>query len=533
MKVTREPLSSVAFIFAGYVFVIIVGITYLSSMDQYPSVFVRFNDSSATVNTPPPTVNPDCVVQAVPDFGTAPLSTTISITSENTAISHNKHKFIFGDGTQTGNISNSTQTHAYQNGGNYGITVELRECSFLRCTVVGSCSTSLSVINTSTPTPTPSVSLTPTPAPTQPGSCGLIAVPSSGARPLNTSFSIQENNLNSHNRHYIRYTNTQDWIRLSNNDPVSIPSYIYDTDGNYTATFEARSCGLFSCRVVASCSTAITVSFSTPPSSGGLSARDDFNTSCADCWPGWTQLDSPNNGVQDPRVINGLGFSFINGYAYYDYYLQNKRHMRFDASLPDIKGIHAGFKFSSAGGGAFRLNPRNGDGYCLQEGNVNGYTSDELVVFTMQENGATDLTSSWYGAFIGDYRILDPTYIPDEGGEDGSPYIAVGIIQRRGDTGEIILHNVQAISQLPRFQPVDVDFSVDGGILTADFSFPNLPSRGTTSVMGAVDPLQPVISGGKAGLIHIATETSVNGYVCSSVSQREIATEFFEIRQSP
>lgn len=112
----------------------------------------------------------------------------------------------------------------------------------------------------------------------------------------------------------------------------------------------------------------------------GFSVRSDHG------WSGWQEISKPSFGV-GPRVQNNLGFIFINGGS--ESYQKNIEHLVFeqlncDKFIPNFITAHFSFNNSLVGG---RLFLDNGNITCLDQSSIGAFSSDELVIITLRDNG--------------------------------------------------------------------------------------------------------------------------------------------------
>jgi hypothetical protein len=244
------------------------------------------------------------------------------------------------------------------------------------------------------------------------------------------------------------------------------------------------------------------------------SRRADFAVSCGNCWPGWVEVARPRKGV-GPRIQNGNASIFING-SNHDPNL-NQEHLQFGSSSDHTDEVNVEFNFNNATiGGRLRLT--SGNFLCLTPERVNAFVTDELFVITLRDEG-----HSWYGAFVGDFTLLDPEYSP--GIQPSQTYTTIGLLEQRDSELQVL--TVKPIAQVTRFSQIRSRFFLgESGpaapTLTAAFQFADGRKESVTS---RIDPDQRV-GAGTAGLIYLVG----NGWPCTSLTQRELIVRSFAMR---
>lgn len=262
--------------------------------------------------------------------------------------------------------------------------------------------------------------------------------------------------------------------------------------------------------------------FSTDPIAQAPSQADNFSACCTRCWSKWTEIFRPAHGV-GPSERNGLGFIFINGFNL-DPAL-NRQHLQFDHVADPIYGINelsAQFKFNNATIGG-KLPYTNGRFDCLSESEVIVFVTNELLLMTLRDN-----VNSWYGAFIGDFTLLEPNFVPEPENPTPRSYTTIGLVQKTESGLEVLA--VKVIPTIRRFMPINCRVTIDespGNVpnLRAEFGLGN-GSR--YSVMSEIDP-RDVPNNGKAGIIYLVG----SALPCTNLPQREVAFDRFEIRYNP
>ncbi len=199
----------------------------------------------------------------------------------------------------------------------------------------------------------------------------------------------------------------------------------------------------------------------------------------------------------------------------------NREQLQYNSSVPGNRAaVQAtlGYSFGNATTGG-RLLFRDGTMSCLNGSDVMLHVTDELLIVTLRDSG-----EEWYGAFMGDYTLLDPQYAPDGKLSEGEAYTTIGWLRRTAARGLETL-SVQVIPSMRRFVPITarINLSQDASRLNLNAAFV-LPGGITYTVRVEADPaLGP--SSGKAGILYLAN----NGYPCTNILQREIVVDSFRL----
>jgi hypothetical protein len=240
----------------------------------------------------------------------------------------------------------------------------------------------------------------------------------------------------------------------------------------------------------------------------------NFAVSCANCWPGWVEVIRPKRGV-GPRIETGKASIFINGSSKNP--SLNQEHLQFGSSFLRTNEVNVEFNFSNATIGG-RLMLTDGNFLCLTPARVNAFVSDELFLITLKDTG-----NQWYGAFLGDFTLVDPEFSP--GVRSSQAYTTVGLLEQRDSQLQVL--TVKAIAQVTRFSLIRSRILLDESdpaapTLSATFQFADGRREIVTS---QIDPEQ-MISHGTAGIIYLVG----NGSPCTGLTQREVAVRSFAVR---
>jgi hypothetical protein len=250
-----------------------------------------------------------------------------------------------------------------------------------------------------------------------------------------------------------------------------------------------------------------------------LQWQDDFNQACRGCWPNWVEITKPICGTQ-PRVINGMGFLFING-CNTDPTL-NREHMLFSPDMntqAEIFEVAARFKFSNAANGG-KLLSRGGGYRCLGSADVMNFVTNELLIVTLRDDG-----TSWYGAFIGDYNLLQSEYVPSPESHDTRSYSTIGLLRNSTDGLQTLAMTI--IPSVRRFAAIDCNVRLQtssawNDLLEVTFAIQN---GGTYTLTAEAEQVFSP-TGTQAGFMYFAGQ----GSPCTNLPQREIAVDSFQVR---
>jgi hypothetical protein len=249
-----------------------------------------------------------------------------------------------------------------------------------------------------------------------------------------------------------------------------------------------------------------------------IQQQDPFDQTCRGCWPNWVEVSKPVCGAQ-PRVMNGLGFLFVNGCNASP--MLNSEHMIFaNAPTPSpISEAYARFKLSNAAnGGKFLM--RNGGYRCLGSVDVSGYSSNELLVVTLRDDGHT-----WYGVFIGDYTLLKSDYVPNPNAHDSLGYSTIGLLRNSSNGIETLTMSV--IPTIRRFINIDAGIEISPASESTDLITGSIAiQNGSAYTLTAEVDRALAPSGRQAGIIYLSGQ----GSPCTNLPQREVAVDQFEIR---
>jgi hypothetical protein len=262
----------------------------------------------------------------------------------------------------------------------------------------------------------------------------------------------------------------------------------------------------------------LTLSAFVPGTAQSLESQDNFDQACRTGWPNWMEVGKPACGSQ-PRVINGLGFLFVNGCNLDP--LLNSEHLLFSQPLSSqavVSEATGRFKFSNAANGG-KLLGRSGEYWCLGNTDVMNFATNELLIVTLLDDG-----NSWYGAFIGDYGTLIPEHVPSPDVSDPRSYSVIGLLRKSVDGLQTLA--ISIIPSVRRFVAINctvkVQTSSSTDRLEATFAIQNC---GTYTVKTDADPLLAP-TGTQSGIIYLAG----GGFPCTNLPQREVAVDSFQIR---
>ncbi len=238
----------------------------------------------------------------------------------------------------------------------------------------------------------------------------------------------------------------------------------------------------------------------------------NFAQRCASCWPAWVEIARPIRGV-GPSTQNGLAFLFVNG-SFKDPWW-NREHLHFSGVWAPTEAV-VEFQFNNATIGG-RLVLTHGGFLCLPPSQVMAAVTDELFIVTLRDDG-----ENWYGAFLGDFTLLDPQFAPRP--EARTPYTTVGLLEKAGP--ELRLRAVRVMPHITRFSPIEVRVVIEEtpteAVLTAVF---RTRSWGTVEVRATLAP-EELNSVGYAGILYLVG----NGAPCCNLVQREVAVRRFLAR---
>ncbi len=238
----------------------------------------------------------------------------------------------------------------------------------------------------------------------------------------------------------------------------------------------------------------------------------NFAKRCTSCWPEWVEIARPIRGV-GPSTQNGLAFLFVNG-SFKDPWL-NREHLHFNGVWAPTEAI-VEFQFNNATIGG-RLALTHGGFLCVPPSQVMAVVTDELFILTLGDDG-----ENWYGAFIGDFTLLDPKFAPQP--EARKPYMTVGILEKIGP--ELRLRALRVIPHITRFSPIEVRLAIEETptdvALVAAF---RTRSLGTVEVRSVLAPEERSLIG-QAGILYLVG----NGAPCHNLVQREVAVRRFLAR---
>lgn len=245
---------------------------------------------------------------------------------------------------------------------------------------------------------------------------------------------------------------------------------------------------------------------------------DPFDQTCRGCWPNWFEASKPVCGAQ-PRVMNGLGFLFVNGCNANP--MLNSEHMVFTnaPTMAPVSSAFARLRLSNAANGG-KLLMRNGGYRCLSSVDVSGFASNELLVITLRDDSHT-----WYGAFIGDYTLLKPDYVPNPNTRDSLGYSTIGLLRNSSVGIETLTMSV--IPPIKRFINIECSIELNAvsqttDLITGSFAIQN----GSAYTLTAEVDRSLAPPGRQAGIIYLAG----HGSPCTNLPQREVAVDQFQVR---
>jgi hypothetical protein len=218
--------------------------------------------------------------------------------------------------------------------------------------------------------------------------------------------------------------------------------------------------------------------------------------------------------------MNGLGFIYINGCNANPNL--NCEHMHFSPPPNNqavVSEATARFNFNNAASGG-KLLWRGGGYRCLGIVDVMSFTTNELLIVTLRDDG-----SSWYGAFIGDYTLINPDYMPEPGAPNSQPYSVIGLL--RNSVAGLDTLALTVVPSVRRFATINCTVrlqtsSAANDLLEASFAIQN---GGTYALAAEVDrALAP--TGRRAGVIYSVGQ----GSPCTNLPQREVAVDSFQVR---